>query len=185
MIPKISILIQKTLRESLTDLQELGDLRQWRRQLYAHDSKWEKLHKVLWLLEQEEPGAKVIVFAFFKKTLAYLEERLKQEGVRCVRVDGHVPTVPDDPDRDERGKRLQQFREDPTVQVLLSSEVGDEGIDLQFAHVLVNYDLPWNPMRVEQRIGRLDRIGQQAKRIMIVKPFDARYDRRSYLRPTV
>ena len=97
----------------MTDFQELGDLRQWRRQLYAHDSKWEKLHKVLWLLEQEEPGAKVIVFAFFKKTLAYLEERLKQEGVRCVRVDGDVPTVPDDPDQDNVVNDCNNFERTP------------------------------------------------------------------------
>ena len=51
---------------------------------------------------------------------------------------------------------------------LLSSEVGSEGIDLQFYRVLVNYDLPWNPMRVEQRIGRIDRVGQQAKKLSII-----------------
>ena len=51
--------------------------------------------------------------------------------------------------------------------ILLSSEVGSEGIDLQFAWVLVNYDLPWNPMRVEQRIGRLDRLGQESPEVAI------------------
>jgi superfamily II DNA/RNA helicase len=53
------------------------------------------------------------------------------------------------------------------ISVLLSSEVGSEGIDLQFCRFLINYDLPWNPMRVEQRIGRLDRLGQTADRISI------------------
>jgi hypothetical protein len=74
----------------------------------------------------------------------------------------------DNPERDERRKRMTQFREDPGVQVLLSSEVGSEGLDFQFARVLVNYDLPWNPMVVEQRIGRLDRLGQKADKITII-----------------
>ncbi len=57
------------------------------------------------------------------------------------------------------------------LSVLLSSEVASEGVDLQFARVLVNYDLPWNPMRVEQRIGRLDRLGQRAEKISIINLF--------------
>ncbi len=68
---------------------------------------------------------------------------------------------------------LDAFRTDKEIRVLLSSEVGSEGIDLQFCRVLVNYDLPWNPMRVEQRIGRLDRLGQQADSILIWNLFFA------------
>lgn len=139
---------------SLIDWRELGDFSAWRQRLTEHDSKWARLAAVLEELNAEEPGAKVVVFAFFKKTLRYLEERLKRVHVGCARLDGDVQAAPDDPERDERGKRLQQFRDDLNVRVLLSSEVGDEGIDLQFGHVLVNYDLPWNPMKVEQRIGR-------------------------------
>ena len=62
---------------------------------------------------------------------------------------------------------LRRFRTDHSIRVLLSSEVGSEGIDLQFCRVLVNYDLPWNPMRIEQRIGRLDRLGQTAQKVLI------------------
>ena len=68
---------------------------------------------------------------------------------------------------DERQKTIEKFRTDPEYRVLLSSEVGAEGLDFQFCDVLVNYDLPWNPMQVEQRIGRLDRFGQEAPLIRI------------------
>jgi hypothetical protein len=69
---------------------------------------------------------------------------------------------------DDREVAIDDFLERPDVDVLLTSEVGGEGIDLQAASVLFNYDLPWNPMVVEQRIGRIDRIGQQAKRLVIL-----------------
>ena len=147
---------------------KLGDPGEWRHRLAANDSKWRGLLKMLQDIESEERNAKVVVFAYFKKTLRYLEERLQQERIGCVRVDGDVPTTPDDPDNDERHKRIRRFCEDPSIRVLLSSEVGDEGIDLQFAHYLVNYDLPWNPMKVEQRIGRLDRLGQKSPFVTVV-----------------
>src|SRR5215831_11295135 len=69
---------------------------------------------------------------------------------------------------DERLQLIDEFKTDPRIQILLSSEVGSEGIDLQFCGFLVNYDLPWNPMKDEQRIGRLDRLGQKAEKINIV-----------------
>ena len=69
---------------------------------------------------------------------------------------------------DERHAELRRFESQSGPSILLSSEVGSEGIDLQFARVLVNYDLPWNPMKVEQRIGRIDRLGQKAERIHIL-----------------
>lgn len=150
------------------NLHNLGDLTGWRRRLAEHDSKFEALRQALESLQHEAPHEKVVVFAFFKRTLRYLERRLTDLGVSCLRIDGDVPSDPFDPSRDERGRRIERFRSDPSVRVLLSSEVGDEGIDLQFASVLVNYDLPWNPMRIEQRIGRVDRLGQTAERITIV-----------------
>jgi SNF2 family DNA or RNA helicase len=140
---------------------ELGDFQEWRRKLAAVDTKWEAFADAVRKLEADEPQAKIVVFAFFKRTLRYLEDRLGEISVECARLDGDVKSVPDDPEADERGKLLARFRTDPKMRVLLSSEVGDEGVDLQFARVLINYDLPWNPMKVEQRIGRIDRIGQK------------------------
>ncbi len=132
------------------------------------DTKFDTLLEVLAGLDEEEPGRKLMVFAYFKRTLAYLERRLTERGYSTVRIDGSVQSHPNDPAKDERGRAIRRFKNDPDVRILLSSEVGSEGLDFQFCHILINYDLPWNPMRVEQRIGRLDRLGQEADRILIM-----------------
>ena len=99
-----------------------------------------------------------MVFSFFRRTLAYLRRRLSSEfSVRVM--DGSVP-------QNLRPQLMQDFREGK-FEILLLSEVGSEGLDFEFVGALVNYDLPWNPMRVEQRIGRLDRFGQTHERIHI------------------
>jgi superfamily II DNA helicase RecQ len=101
----------------------------------------------------------MIVFSFFKKTLAYLKEKLSEKGLRVGKVDGDLTP-------EERFEKINDFRENK-FDILLSSEVGSEGLDMQFCNVVINYDLPWNPMRVEQRIGRIDRIGQEADKLLI------------------
>ena len=102
---------------------------------------------------------KIVVFAIFTHTILYLAIRLKKLGYNCAIIyGGNV---------DEREDAIRRFREDPSVNVLLSSEVGSEGLDMQFCNSLVNYDLPWNPMVVEQRIGRIDRFGQQSQVVNI------------------
>lgn len=111
-------------------------------------------------LERAEPGRKIIVFSYFKKTLSYLSRRLSADGYPNLVISGDVPA-------EERGSLIRRFKEDPSIRVLLSSEVGSEGLDFQFCHIIFNYDLPWNPMVVEQRIGRVDRIGQKSQRILI------------------
>lgn len=131
------------------------------------DTKYNELLKILSRLDEEEPGRKIILFAYYKATLHYLKNRLDRDGVSCELIHGGIPSNPRDPERDERGKRMRRFREDPDVRLLLSSEVGSEGLDFQFCHIIINYDLPWNPMRVEQRIGRVDRLGQESDRILI------------------
>lgn len=132
------------------------------------DSKFDAFQEALRKLDREQPGRKLVVFSFFKSTLSYLNRRLTEIGITCTLISGDVPSRPNDPDRDERGKRVRAFHENPDLRVLLSSEVGSEGLDFQTAaYIVVNYDLPWNPMVVEQRIGRLDRYGQPSKRIII------------------
>lgn len=131
------------------------------------DSKFTELVGKLHSLEKEEPGRKVIIFSYFKRTLAYLARRLKAEGFSCLTLSGDVPSRPREPDKDERGRILREFRGNPEARILVSSEVGSEGLDFEFCHILFNYDLPWNPMVVEQRIGRLDRITQKSERIII------------------
>lgn len=122
------------------------------------DTKYAQLRNEL--LKRDGEG-KVIVFAFFKGTLAYLKRRLEGDGFTCQLVTGDIQ------DTAERDRRLQEFISSDH-RILLCSEVAAEGVDLQFCRIMVNYDLPWNPMRVEQRIGRIDRIGQQAKTIVII-----------------
>ena len=101
---------------------------------------------------------KIIVFALFKNTLKYLAIRLKKSGYTSAVIHGDI---------EERDEVIRRFRTDLSVNVLLSSEVGSEGLDLQFCDALVNYDLPWNPMVVEQRIGRIDRFGQKSEKVHI------------------
>ena len=138
-----------------------GLVKQFAPILREPDSKLEALLRIL------RSQSKVVVFSYFKRSLRYLERALAKANIGCTRIDGDVPTNPHDPVADERSLRITRFRDDPEVRVLLSSEVGSEGLDFQFCHVLVNWDLPWNPMVVEQRIGRLDRLGQKSEKILI------------------
>ncbi len=133
----------------------------------GEDSKFTKLLEILERAWGVEPDAKVLIFTFFVGTAKYLTRRLRERGYPTLRIAGDVRSDPRRPDRDERGKRMQQFRDDPAIKVLVSTEVGSEGLDFEFCHHLVNYDLPWNPMVVEQRIGRIDRFGQEEKVVYI------------------
>lgn len=121
------------------------------------DAKVEMLAKII--NEVWQSGTKkLVVFAVFRRTLKYLAIRLKKLGFNALIIHGQI---------ENRAELLHQFKTDPNVQVLLSSEVGSEGLDMQFCNSMVNYDLPWNPMVVEQRIGRIDRFGQKAKIVNI------------------
>ena len=108
---------------------------------------------------------KALVFSTFHHTLAYLGRLLDEDGVRFEVIHG---SVPEDERRDIRRRFSLPKESGDAVDVLLSSEVACEGLDFQFCDMLVNYDLPWNPMRIEQRIGRLDRHGQESEAIAIV-----------------
>jgi len=107
---------------------------------------------------------KVMLFSSFRHTLNYLVEHLRASDVRVGLIHGNIP----DEQRRELRNRFSFPKEDPeALDVLLSSEVGCEGLDYQFCDCLVNYDLPWNPMRIEQRIGRIDRYGQKSETVAI------------------
>lgn len=126
------------------------------------DTKFNMFLEALRNLEKEDPDAKIMVFAFFKKTLEYLRRKLgaTEYGERVALIHGDIPTK-------DRQKIIKEFRKTDEIKILLSSEVGGEGLDFEFCNVIFNYDLPWNPMRVEQRIGRLDRYGQRHEKILI------------------
>ncbi|HEV2529111.1 MAG TPA: SNF2-related protein [Thermomicrobiales bacterium] len=99
-----------------------------------------------------DPQEKVLIFTQFAATMTWLGEQLR-DLYRVVTFSGSMS--PQDKDR-----TIDQFRDPAGAQVMIATEAAGEGRNLQFCHVMVNYDLPWNPMKVEQRIGRLDRIGQ-------------------------
>lgn len=127
--------------------------------LEAADSKYERFSKLIREFLEKSPDEKVVVFSYFRGTLTYLSRRLEADGVGNIVLMGGMKKTKQDV--------IDDFRNDTAASVLLSSEVASEGVDLQFSKLLVNYDLPWNPMKVEQRIGRIDRIGQKAPKINI------------------
>jgi superfamily II DNA or RNA helicase len=137
------------------------------RPISRDDSKFSELKRILEFLDAEKPNAKVLVFTYFVGTSRYLEDRLNAEGISALRIAGDVSSTPTRPDTDERALRMARFRDDPSVRVMVSTEVGSEGLDFQFCSRLVNYDLPWNPMTVEQRIGRIDRYKQKDEVLQI------------------
>ena len=100
---------------------------------------------------ERDPNVKVLVFTEFVQTQDMLLGLLEQAGVPAVMINGTMGLA-------ERALAQQAFRDH--AQILVSTDAGGEGINLQFAHVVVNWDLPWSPSRLEQRIGRVDRIGQ-------------------------
>lgn len=128
--------------------------------LYANeiDSKFDALLEILKIVFKGE-NKKIIIFAVFHKTLKYLKVRLAKEGYKSAIIYGGSKI--------NKNEVLRQFQTDDSIQVLLSSEVGSEGLDMQFCNAIVNYDLPWNPMVVEQRIGRIDRFGQTSPKVYI------------------
>ncbi len=124
------------------------------------DTKFRLLIGELRQLWETEAEAKIIIFSSFKPTLHYLRDRLREEGIETELLHGSV--------RRPREEILSRFERDDSIRILLASEVGSEGVDLQFCWIVVNYDLPWNPMRLEQRIGRVDRLGQEKNKVTIV-----------------
>jgi len=129
--------------------------------LYAEfpDAKIDELVKIIDAMKRE--GRKhLIVFAIFKNTLRYLAIRLSKLGYNTIQIHGDIKS-------DDRFVLIEKFKDAETFTILLSSEVGSEGLDMQFCDAMVNYDLPWNPMVVEQRIGRIDRFGQKSSRVHI------------------
>ena len=131
--------------------------------LPEEDPKFEKMYEII-CEKQKEDNNRVIIFSSFRHTLAYVRRKLEKRGIRVAQVDGSVP----DAERYALRQRFMVSRDtDDAIDVLLFSEVGCEGLDYQFCDTMINYDLPWNPMRIEQRIGRIDRRGQKSDTVRI------------------
>lgn len=119
----------------------------------AIDARADALLEQIYQLQQERnnPQLKLLIFTEFTATQAMLHDLLRARGFCVALLNGKMP-------RQEREAAQRAFAQE--AQVLISTDAGGEGLNLQFCSVVVNYDLPWNPMRIEQRIGRVDRIGQ-------------------------
>lgn len=151
----------QTIAELDAEIGELRDLLERASALLAseQDVKWRELQGVLHsqVLQRADGGRrKIIVFTEHRDTLNYLERRITRETGRAdavVAIHGGVP-------RFRRRQITQEFTANPDVQILIATDAAGEGLNLQCANLMVNYDLPWNPNRIEQRFGRIHRIGQ-------------------------
>lgn len=152
----------RTIHELDAEIRILERLEEQARQVVwsGHDRKWEGLSQLLQEKPQmhEESGQqrKLIIFTEYKDTLRYLATRIRG----LLGSDEAVVTIDGSDRREERRKKQEMFRNDSTVRILVATDAAGEGVNLQNAHLMVNYDLPWNPNRLEQRFGRIHRIGQ-------------------------
>jgi len=147
------------VREEIANLKELAE----QAKLVEDSGTEAKLSKLKELLQNEgffdEPDKRLLIFTEFKDTLNYLVDKLKTWGFRVGFIHGGMKPG----SRDDSGTRLyseQQFREGG-IQILVATEAAGEGINLQVCNILFNYDIPWNPNRLEQRMGRIHRYGQR------------------------
>ena len=130
------------------------------------DVDWlKRLHKQAEIIKENTKGIellkyvnkylkddKILIFTSFRKTQEYIFKILSGEGYKCAIFNGSMNWV-------DKDKAVEDFKGD--TQILISTEAGGEGRNLQFCHVMINYDLPWNPMKIEQRIGRIHRLKQE------------------------
>ena len=149
-----------TAAELHTEIQTLSRLEGMARRILesGNDTKWLQLNNIFDdpLVGEAGKSRKLIVFTEARDTLAYLAGRMRtrlgrQEAV--VEIHGGLT-------HHERQRAVERFSQDDDVQVLVANDAAGEGVNLQCAHLMVNYDLPWNPNRLEQRFGRIHRIGQ-------------------------
>lgn len=152
----------RTIAELQAEIDQLGRLENLALQVRrgGKDRKWDELSKLLQgKTEMFDAGGhrrKLVIFTEHRDTLNYL---VNQITTLIGRTEA-VVTIHGGMGREERKKAEEAFKQDVTVQVLIATDAAGEGINLQRAHLMVNYDLPWNPNRLEQRFGRIHRIGQ-------------------------
>ncbi|MEY3011527.1 MAG: hypothetical protein RIT45_262, partial [Pseudomonadota bacterium] len=152
----------QTIQELEGEVLVLQALQQRAQQLVGSgmDRKWDELSRILQddphMRDAEGRQRKIIIFTEHRDTLNYLQAKItgvlgKPEAIVTIHGGTH---------RDDRRKVQELFRSDPDTRVLIATDAAGEGVNLQVANLMVNYDLPWNPNRLEQRFGRIHRIGQ-------------------------
>ena len=150
-----------TIEELEIEIKRLKGLQELARRVVrsGQDAKWSQLSTILddpLMTDKKGHRRKLVIFSEFKDTLAYLSRLTRNRLGRdeaVVEIHGSVT-------REERRRVVHAFMNDPEVLVLIANDAAGEGVNLQRAHLMVNYDLPWNPNRLEQRFGRIHRIGQ-------------------------
>jgi superfamily II DNA or RNA helicase len=160
------VLDSATAALTIAELQaEIDTLKELEAQAYrvrhsGSDRKWEEVAAIILddkrMVDGNGQRRKLVIFSEHRDTLRYLCERISTLFGRddmLVSIDGSVP-------REQRRSIEDRFRNDPDVHFLVATDAAGEGINLQRAHLMINYDLPWNPNRLEQRFGRIHRIGQ-------------------------
>lgn len=138
-------------------------------EIEENDYKYNEFIKIIKQIMNITDNKQIIVFSFFVRTLKYLKKRLINDGYRVGLICGEMPL------ETEKGKIgryevMKQFK-NGEYDILLASDVGGEGLDFQFCQAMINYDLPYNPMKIEQRIGRIDRFGQKASKIFVASMY--------------
>lgn len=152
----------RTIQELETEIRTLKRLERIANEvrLSGEDRKWDELSKLLQdnecMFTADGQREKLIIFTEHKDTLRYLTDKIRT----LFGSDDSVVTIHGGMLRDERRKVEEMFRQDKNVRILIATDAAGEGINLQRAHLMINYDLPWNPNRLEQRFGRIHRIGQ-------------------------
>lgn len=139
------------IESEITELTDILNLAKQAGYQYQ-DAKVDVLLNMLDNIKYENPSSKIIIFTEFVATQLYLEKLLSHKGYGISIINGSM-------DIEMRNIQLKEFKNEKDI--LISTDAGGEGLNIQFANIVINYDLPWNPMKIEQRIGRVDRIGQK------------------------
>lgn len=153
----------RTIAELEAELVELGALEDLARKVLAsgEDRKWDELAKLLAdtpeMLDETGTLQKLIIFTEHRDTLDYLVAKLS----RLLGSDDAIVSIHGGVRREDRRRATERFTQDREVLIMVATDAAGEGLNLQRAHLMINYDLPWNPNRIEQRFGRIHRIGQQ------------------------
>lgn len=145
-------LLKGTKAEQQAEIKRVGELLKLAEDI-ALDSKAEELRKFVAGVLSKEPGEKILIFTEYKDTLDYLRDKVLTGFGTIAQIYGAM-------NMEERRVQEEEFQK-PKVRLMLATDAAGEGLNLQFCHLMVNYELPWNPNRIEQRIGRLHRYGQK------------------------
>lgn len=162
----LDVFLDPETSESLAFKDKINEIINVAEKLPVEDPKFDAMLKII-MEKNTTENNKIMIFSSFRHTLGYLYKRLQNEGLRVGLIHGGIS----DNDRLILRERFDPYmtnsKSDDAIDIMLFSEVGTEGLDYQFCNCMINYDLPWNPMRIEQRIGRIDRTGQKSEKVNI------------------